>query len=99
VGTGKSGFFFSKPFLTESRPGARSSQQAIFVATEKVAKIVGQRMKFEPHGVGRERPARQPRPLDRALAFLDPLSHVPRLKATTRSAGRDRLVTMKPTRG
>src|SRR5262245_5073226 len=30
-------------------------------------------MKLEPHGVGRERPARQPRPFDRALAFLDPL--------------------------
>src|SRR5260221_10966204 len=40
---------------------------------EKVAKIVGERMKLEPHGVGRERPARQPCPLDRALAFLDPL--------------------------
>ena len=30
-------------------------------------------MKLEPHGVGRERPAPQPRPLDRTLAFLDPL--------------------------
>src|SRR5262245_3234362 len=30
-------------------------------------------MKLEPHGVGRERPARQPRPLDRAFALLDPL--------------------------
>src|SRR5262245_42088943 len=30
-------------------------------------------MKLEPHGVGHERPARQPRPFDRALAFLDPL--------------------------
>jgi hypothetical protein len=40
---------------------------------EKVAKIVGERMKLEPHGVGRERSARQPCPLDRALAFLDPL--------------------------
>src|SRR5215510_14044667 len=30
-------------------------------------------MKLEPYGVGRERPARQPRPFDRALAFLDPL--------------------------
>ena len=35
---------------------------------EKVAKIVGERMKLEPHGVGRERSARQPCPLDRALA-------------------------------
>src|SRR6516164_9027531 len=30
-------------------------------------------MKLVANGVGRERPARQPRPLDRALAFLDPL--------------------------
>ena len=30
-------------------------------------------MKLEADGVGRERPARQPRPLDRAIAFLDPL--------------------------
>src|SRR5262245_21822654 len=30
-------------------------------------------MKLEPHGVGHERLARQPRPFDRALAFLDPL--------------------------
>ena len=40
---------------------------------EKVAEIVGKRMKLEPHGVGRECPARQPGPLDRALTFLDPL--------------------------
>jgi hypothetical protein len=67
---------------------------------EKVAKIVGERMKLEPHGVGRERPARQPCPLDRALSLIH-CSHVPRLlwKATTRSAGRNRLATMKPTRG
>jgi hypothetical protein len=30
-------------------------------------------MKLEPHRVGRERRARQPRPLDRALAFFGPL--------------------------
>src|SRR5262245_49449669 len=36
-------------------------------------------MKLEPHGVGRERPARQPCPLDRALAFLDPLFARPAL--------------------
>jgi hypothetical protein len=34
-------------------------------------------MKLEPHGVRRERPARQPRPLDRALALFDHRSHVP----------------------
>src|SRR5262245_35520897 len=30
-------------------------------------------MKLQAHRVGGERPARQPRPLDRTLAFLDPL--------------------------
>src|ERR1039458_9839863 len=40
---------------------------------QEVAKVVGERMKLKPHGVGGESPARQPRPLDRALAFLDPL--------------------------
>src|SRR5215469_241569 len=30
-------------------------------------------MKLGANGIGRERPARQPRPFDRALAFLDPL--------------------------
>ena len=41
--------------------------------SQEVAKIVGERMKLKPNGVGRERPARQPRPADRTLAFLDPL--------------------------
>src|SRR5262245_34987856 len=36
-------------------------------------------MKLEPHGVGRQLPARQPCPLDRALAFLDPLFARPAL--------------------
>ena len=40
---------------------------------QEIAEIVGERMKLEPHRVGGERPARQPRPLDRALALLDPL--------------------------
>src|SRR5262249_31327415 len=39
----------------------------------QIAEIVGERMKLEPHRVGRERSARQSRPFDRALAFLDPL--------------------------
>jgi hypothetical protein len=30
-------------------------------------------MKLEPHRVGRERLTRQPRPLDHALTFFDPL--------------------------
>jgi len=37
--------------------------------SQEIAEIVGERMKLEPHRVGRERPARQPRPLDRAFAF------------------------------
>ena len=32
--------------------------------------IEGERMKLEPHGVGRERSARQSRSLDRAFALL-----------------------------
>src|SRR5262249_32633090 len=40
---------------------------------QKVAEIVSERMKLQAHRVGGERPARQPRPLDRTLAFLDPL--------------------------
>src|SRR6516165_2606212 len=36
-------------------------------------------MKLEPHRVGGERSARQPRPLDRALALLDPLLACPAL--------------------
>src|SRR5260221_9414397 len=46
---------------------------------EKVAKIVGDSMKLEPHGVGRERSARQPGTLDRTFAFLDPLLARPAL--------------------
>jgi hypothetical protein len=38
---------------------------------QEIAEIVGERMKLEPNGNGSERPARQPRPLDRAL----PSSH------------------------
>jgi len=41
--------------------------------SQEIAEIVGERMKLEPHRVGRECPARQPRPLDRAFAFLDAL--------------------------
>jgi hypothetical protein len=40
---------------------------------KEIAEIVGERVKLKPHGIGSERLARQPRPLDRALAFLDPL--------------------------
>ncbi len=40
---------------------------------QEVAEIVGERMELQAHCVGGERPALQPRPLDRTLAFLDPL--------------------------
>src|SRR5262249_9498736 len=40
---------------------------------------VSQRMKLETDGVGSERPARQPCPLDRALALFDPLLARPAL--------------------
>src|ERR1022692_2119014 len=36
-------------------------------------------MKLEPHGVGGERPARQPCPLDRAFTFFDSLLARPAL--------------------
>jgi hypothetical protein len=36
-------------------------------------------MKLEPDGVGGERPARQPCPLDRAFTFFDPLLARPAL--------------------
>ena len=39
---------------------------------QEIAEIVGERMKLEPHRVGRERPTRQPRPLDHALTLFDP---------------------------
>src|SRR5215467_2928151 len=46
---------------------------------QEIAEIVGERMKLEPNGIGGECPARQPRPLDRAFAFLDPLLARPAL--------------------
>src|SRR5262249_45044516 len=41
--------------------------------TQKIAEVVGERMKLKPHRVGGESPARQSRLLDRTLALLDPL--------------------------
>ena len=41
--------------------------------TQKIAKVVGERMKLKTHGVGVEGPARKPCPFDRPLAFLDEL--------------------------
>src|SRR4029077_11581412 len=46
---------------------------------QKIAEIVGQRMKLEANSVGGEGTARQPRPLDRALALFDPLLTGPTL--------------------
>ena len=46
---------------------------------QEIAKVVGQRKKLEPDGVGGERPARQPCPLDRAFTFFDPLLAGPAL--------------------
>ncbi len=40
---------------------------------QEVCKIVPERVKLQPHGIGGERVARQPRPLRSVLAFLDPL--------------------------
>ncbi len=40
---------------------------------QEVAEIVGERVKLETDGIGGERPARQPRPPDRALALFYPL--------------------------
>jgi len=38
---------------------------------QEVAEIIGEGMKLEPHRVGGERAAREPRPSDRSLALLD----------------------------
>jgi hypothetical protein len=40
---------------------------------KEVPKIVSQRMQLKPNRVRAERAAREPRPLNRAFAFLDPL--------------------------
>ena len=46
---------------------------------QKITKIVGQRMKLKSNRVGGEGPTREPCPLDRALALLDPLLACPAL--------------------
>src|SRR5262245_47615579 len=46
---------------------------------QEVGEVVGKRMKLKPHRVCGKVPARQPPPLDRALAFLDPLLARPAL--------------------
>jgi hypothetical protein len=46
---------------------------------QEIAEVVGEGMKLKPDGVGGKRPARQPRPLDRALALFDPLLAHPAL--------------------
>ena len=61
-----------RPWLTTLAPivldRLRRRQRA-----QEIAEVVGERMKLEPYRVGGERSARQSRPLDRTLAFLDPL--------------------------
>ena len=52
--------------------------------TQKVAEIIGERMKLKPNGVGNECTARQPRPSDRALALPDPLFASPALALSRR---------------
>ena len=67
----------------------------------EIAEVVRQGMKLKAHRVGREGAARQPRPLDRVLAFLDPLlaRAASIMEATMPLGERARLLTMKPTRG
>jgi hypothetical protein len=52
----------------------------------KLPRVVGERMKLEPHRVGGERSARQSRPLDRAFALLDPLLARPALVVESNDA-------------
>jgi hypothetical protein len=68
---------------------------------QEVAEIVSECMKLQTHCVGGERSARQPRPLDRTLAFLDPLLGRAALvvEGDDPFGRRLMLVTMKPTRG
>jgi hypothetical protein len=47
--------------------------------SHEVGEIIGQRVQLKTHRVRDERAARQPRPLDRALALLDPLLARPAL--------------------
>ena len=51
---------------------ARQSQGA-----EEIGEVVGQRVELKSDGIRAERRARQPRPLDRVLPFLDPLLRRP----------------------
>src|SRR5262249_53861933 len=68
---------------------------------QEVGEVVGNGMKLKPHRVCGKCPARQPRPPDRALAFLDPLLARPALVIERNDplAVRLMFVTMKPTRG
>ena len=46
---------------------------------QEVGEVASKRMKLKPHRVCGKRSARQPRPLDRAFALLDPLLARPAL--------------------
>ena len=52
------------------RPGRRQ-------CSYEIAEVVGERVKVKADDVGGERPARKPRPFDRALALLVPLLRRP----------------------
>src|SRR5262245_2607357 len=51
---------------------------------EEVGEVVGQRVQLETDGVRAEGHARQPRPLDRVLPFLDPLARPSRARCRRR---------------
>ena len=61
------------------QPFLESRQRPVFdrlrrrQRAQEIPEIVSQRMKLEANSVGGEGTARQPRPLDRALALFDPL--------------------------
>ena len=67
------------------QPFLESRQRPVFdrlrrrQRAQEIPEIVSQRMKLEANSVGGEGMARQPRPLDRALALFDPLLAGPTL--------------------
>jgi hypothetical protein len=68
---------------------------------QEVGEVVGERVELDSYRVVSEGVAGQPRPADGVLALLDPMLRrsAAVVNFTTRSLGRLRLVTMKPTRG
>jgi hypothetical protein len=66
-------------FLLEARERPVFDRLGRGERAQEVAEIVGEGMKLKADGVGGERAARKPRPLDRSLALLDPLLASPAL--------------------